>query len=154
MTEVSFVEECAAPVEVAFAYLADYRNVLDYWHGMTSFEPVGNLDRGFGSTFRSETKIGPSTLKSTIRTVEWEENVRLAYRAVTGMDSATSFDLTPIDENRSRVAFRVEFQLPGGIAGKAMERTLMPFVNTAARKTAENLVRGIAARHAAGSAHD
>lgn len=154
MTEVSFVEVCAAPVEVAFAYLADYRNVLDYWHGMTSFEPVGDLDRGLGSTFRSENKIGLTTLRSTIRTVEWEENVRLAYRSVTGMDSATSFDLTPIDENRSQVAFRVEFQLPGGIAGKAMERTLMPFVNTAARKTAENLVAGIAARHATGSARD
>ncbi|EWM18740.1 SRPBCC family protein [Kutzneria sp. 744] len=148
MTEVRFVQECAAPVEAAFAYLADYRNVLDYWHGMTTFEPVGDLDRGLGATFRSETKVGPSTLKSTIRTVEWEENVRLAYRSVAGMDSATSFELTPIDGNRSQVAFRIEFQLPGGIAGKAMERTLMPFVSTAARKTAENLVRGIAARHA------
>ncbi|MGW4059303.1 SRPBCC family protein [Amycolatopsis sp. NPDC004747] len=148
MTEVSFTEECAAPVDVAFAYLADYRNVLGYWHGMTSFEPVGSLDRGLGSVFASAMKIGPSTLKSTIKTVEWEENARLAYRSVSGMDSATTFDLTPIDEHRSRVAFRVEFQLPGGIAGKAMERTLLPLIGAAARKTAENLVRGIAAHHA------
>ena len=149
MTEVNLVAECDAPVDVAFAYLADYRNVLDYWHGMTAFEPVGDLVHGMGSMFRSEVKIGPTVLKSTVRTVVWEENARLCYQSVAGMDSATSFTLTPLGEHRTRIAFHVDFRLPGGIAGKAMEKSILPLVNTAGRKTVENLANCIATQYAA-----
>lgn len=151
MTEVHFVETCDAPVEVAFEYLDNYRNVLDYWHGMVSYTPVGALDHGLGSAYEAVSKIGPSTLKSTLKTVQWEKDVRVAYQSISGMKTSTTFDFSSIDASRSRVELRIEFHLPGGIAGKAMEKTLEPFVNAAAKKTAQNMSKRIAEYYAAQS---
>ncbi|GAA0444816.1 SRPBCC family protein [Streptomyces stramineus] len=145
MTEVRFVATCHAPLDVTFAYLDDYRNVTEYWHGMTSYQPVGALDHGLGSIYEAISKVGPSTLKSTIKSVEWEKNVRIAYTSVSGMATSTTFDFAAVDASHSTVEFRIEFRLPGGIAGKAIEKTLEPFVATAARNTAANISERVAA---------
>lgn len=150
MAEVSFTAACDAPVAVAFEYLDDYRNVLEYWHGMTSYRPVGQPDHGLGSVFEAVSKIGPSTVKSTIKTVEWEQNERVVYRSVSGMESATFFRFAAVDENHCTVEFRITFRLPGGVAGRALEKTLEPFVSTAARNTAENISKKVGEYHAAG----
>ncbi|MDQ3403486.1 MAG: SRPBCC family protein [Actinomycetota bacterium] len=152
MPEVHYVEICDAPLAVAFDYLDDYRNVTDYWHGMTSYTPVGTLDHGLGSVFAAVSKIGPATLKSTIEAVHWERDVRIAYKSISGMDSATTFDFSAIDATRCRVEFRVEFHLPGGIAGKALAKTVEPYVSATARTTAQNMAREIAAHYATISA--
>ncbi|MEU9204128.1 SRPBCC family protein [Streptomyces sp. NPDC048332] len=144
MTEVRFVAACDAPVDIAFEYLDDYRNVTQYWHGMSSYRPVGTPDQGLGSVFEAVSKVGPSTLKSTIRTVEWEQNARVFYRSVSGMDSATRFEFTAIDETHCTVEFSIEFKLAGGIAGRALEKTLEPFVSTTAKNTAANISKKVA----------
>jgi carbon monoxide dehydrogenase subunit G len=154
MTEVHFVATCDAPLEVTFEYLDDYRNVTDYWHGMSSYTPVGDLARGLGSVYEAVSKVGPSTLKSTIKTVHWEKNVRVAYKSISGMDSSTTFDFAAVDASHSTVDFRIEFHLPGGIAGRALEKTLEPFVSAAAKNTAQNISRKVAAYYAAQLAHE
>ncbi|WNV85248.1 SRPBCC family protein [Umezawaea sp. Da 62-37] len=148
MTEVHFVEKCDAPLEVAFEYLDDYRNVVEYWHGMTSYTPVGDLDHGLGSVYAAVSKIGPSTVKSTLKTIQWEKNALVAYKSTSGMDTSTTFTFSAVDASHSTVELRVEFHLPGGIAGKALEKTLEPFVNASAKKTAQNISTRIAAYYA------
>lgn len=152
MPVISHSEICAAPLEVTFAYLDDYRNVLDYWHGMTSYQPVGEPHQGIGSVFEAVSKVGPSTVKSTVKTVHWEKDTRVSYKSIAGMDTATTFTFAAVDATHSRVEFSIEFHLPGGIAGRAMEKTLEPFVQTAAKKTAENIARVVSAHYAAASA--
>ncbi|MFI6644541.1 SRPBCC family protein [Streptomyces sp. NPDC050504] len=144
MTEVRFTATCDAPLDITFEYLDDYRNVTEYWHGMESYRPAGALDHGPGSMYEAVSKIGPSTLKSTIETVEWEKNTRIAYKSVAGMDSSTTFDFAAVDAAHSTVEFRIEFRLPGGIAGRAIEKSLEPFVATAARNTAANISKRVA----------
>jgi len=148
MTDIRFIATCDAPLDVAFEYIDDHRNVLEYWHGMTKYQPVGEPDHGLDSVFEAVSKIGPSTLKSKIRTVEWKRNVLVAYRSVSGMESATTFDFAAVDEDHSIVELSVSFKLPGGIAGKALEKTLEPFVSTAAKNTAENISKKVAEYYA------
>lgn len=152
MTEVRYVATCDAPLDVTFEYLDDYRNVTDYWHGMTSYQPVGALDHGLDSVFEAVSKTGPTTLKSTIKTVRWERNSHVAYESVSGMRTSTSFEFAAVSESRCTVEFRIEFHLPGGIAGRALEKTLEPVVSTAARNTAENISKKVAEYYAARSA--
>jgi len=149
MSEVHFETTCDAPVDVAFEYLDDYRHVLDYWHGMVSYTPIGDLNQGLGSTFEAVNKVGPSTLTTTLRTTVWEKNSRVVYESVSGMDTITVFEFSALGENRCRIDLRVRFRLPGGVAGRAMEKALAPFVGSATRNTADNLVREIAAYHRA-----
>lgn len=149
MTEVRFVASCKAPVDVAFRYLDDYRNVTDYWHGMKSYQPIGEPGHGIGAVFDSVIKVGPTTLKSTIKTVEWERDDRVVYQSVSGVHSVTRFEFAAVDATHSEVTFSIEFRLPGGITSKALEKTLEPFIASAARNTADNIARRVAAHHAA-----
>ena len=43
--------DCEAPLDVVFAYVADYRNVPDWLFGVQTFEPVGDIDHGLGAVF-------------------------------------------------------------------------------------------------------
>jgi hypothetical protein len=54
-----------APLEVAFAYTADYRNVPDWLYGISKFEPVGENDYGLGAVFDGSMNLG-ATLNSRI----------------------------------------------------------------------------------------
>ncbi|WP_367140577.1 MULTISPECIES: SRPBCC family protein [Streptomyces] len=148
MSEVCFTAPCDAPLDVTFAYLDDYRNVLEYWHGMTSYRPVGEPDHGLGAVFESTIRLGPSTQKSTIENVHWERNARVSYKSVAGMRSTTSFVFRELPGDRSEVEVRIGFTLPGGIAGRALEKTLEPFISAAARNTAANISRVVSAHYA------
>ncbi|MFJ3904677.1 SRPBCC family protein [Streptomyces sp. NPDC090025] len=148
MSEVRFTAVCDAPLAFTFAYLDDYRNVLEYWHGMTLYRPVGERDQGLGARFESAIKIGASTQKSTIENVRWEENARLSYASVSGMKSTTDFLFRELPGNRSEVEVRIGFTLFGGIAGRALEKTLEPFVSASAKATAENISRFVSAHYA------
>lgn len=148
MAEVSFVATCDAPVDVAFEYIDDYRNVTEYWHGMESYQPVGDLDHGLGAVFEAASKVGPSTLRSTVKAVEWEKSALLVYKSVAGMDSSTSFVFSAVDESHCTVEFRIGFTLPGGIVGRTMEKTLEPFINAVVKNTAENISSKVNAYYA------
>ncbi|MFI9626385.1 SRPBCC family protein [Streptomyces sp. NPDC052042] len=148
MSEVCFTATCDAPLDFAFSYLDDYRNVLEYWHGMTSYRPVGELDHGLGAVFESTIRLGPSSQRSTIKNVHWEENVRVSYESISGMRSTTSFLFREVSGNRSEVEIRIGFSLPGGMAGRALEKTLEPFISAAARNTAANISEKVSARYA------
>lgn len=142
MAEVSFSTECDAPTDVTFGYVADHRNVTEYWHGMTSYEPVGDRDAGLGAVFDAVSKLGPSNLRSRIEIVEFEPGSRLVFRSVSGTKSTTEYDFVSVGDGRCRLDFRIEFDLPGGIAGRAIEKSLAPFVSMAAKKTAESIATG------------
>lgn len=147
MTEVGFSQECDAPADVTFGYVADHRNVCEYWHGMTSYEPVGDRDSGIGAVFDAVSKLGPSSMRSRIEIVEFEPGSRLVFRSVSGTRTTTEYDFVPVGDGRCRLDFRIEFDLPGGIAGKAIERSIAPFVSTAAKKTAEGIADGARRAH-------
>ncbi|MQY26402.1 SRPBCC family protein [Nocardia aurantia] len=144
MSEVSFVVSCDAPLEVAFAYVSDYRHVPDYFAGITSYVPSGAQTTGVGASFDAEMSIGPTSMSSVVAAEEWEDNRRLVFSSTGGVRNITTYDFTAVDETHSRIDFRFEFRLPGGLAGRALAQALEPLVSPAAQRTAENLSRNIA----------
>lgn len=63
---------CQAPREVAFGYVADYRNVPQWLFGIHDFTPVDGLDYGLGATFDASVHLGLH-LHSRIRVDDWVE---------------------------------------------------------------------------------
>ncbi|MBC3840429.1 SRPBCC family protein [Streptacidiphilus sp. 4-A2] len=114
---------------------------------MESYQPVGESDHGLGAVFQAASRVGPSTLRSTVKAVQWEQNALLAYKSISGMESATSFVFTALGGSRCTVEFRIAFSLPGGIVGRTMEKTLEPFVQAVARNTAQNISTQVNAYH-------
>ncbi|EME15499.1 SRPBCC family protein [Rhodococcus triatomae] len=141
MLEIVFVAPCAAPVQVAWEYFSDYRNAVKYMHGMVSYTPTGSLEKGLGASFDGAMKIGPSTMNSTVETVTWEENSLAVYKSIQGVDLTTTYRFSKVDDEHSEVQVEMLFELPGGVAGRAMEKAIEPIVRANANNTRDNMTR-------------
>ena len=127
-----------APLEVAFAYTADYRNVPDWLYGISKFEPVGDLDYGLGAVFDGSMNLG-ATLHSRIEVNEFEENRLIGFDSIKGFKNSSRWTFSALDAGRSRVVADVSYELPGGIAGKALGKVIEPFVKIAVRHSSAAL---------------
>ncbi|MGW4331144.1 SRPBCC family protein [Nocardia sp. NPDC004573] len=148
MTEVKIVEDCKASAESAFAYVNDYRNLSRFLHGIQSFTPVGEQTEGVGATFDGHMKLGPASLKSRIRVIRWEENFAIGVESIKGFDVESTFLFHAKGDDLCTVDAIVDFRVPGGLAGRALGKTIEPFVKIAVQHTTHNLVTQIAAFHA------
>ncbi|PXX63002.1 ribosome-associated toxin RatA of RatAB toxin-antitoxin module [Nocardia tenerifensis] len=148
MTEVKIVEDCAASAESAFAYVNDYQNLPRFLYGIQSFTPVGAQTAGLGAAFDGHIKLGPASLKSRVEVVGWEENARIAVKSIKGIEIESTFLFHPKGDARCTVDAIVEFHVGGGLAGRALGKTIEPFVKIAVQHTTHNLITQIAAFHA------
>jgi uncharacterized membrane protein len=143
-TDIVRIETAEAPIDVAFDYLADYREVPKWMFGVEKFQVVGEQDYGPGSEFEATLNLGLK-LHTRIRATEWEQN------RVIGMDSVKGFKVRSrwyFDEDgpaRTKVTAKVTYELPFGPAGRAMGKVVGPAVQRAVGHSAETLIRNIEA---------
>ncbi|WP_174188239.1 SRPBCC family protein [Nocardia barduliensis] len=149
MTVVKIVEDCVASAESAFAYVNDYRNLPRFLHGIESFTPVGEQTEGLGATFDGRMKLGPASLKSRIEVVRWEKDHAIGVKSIKGFEIESTFLFQAKGERLCTVDAIVDYRVPGGLAGRALGKTIEPFVKIAVQHTTHNLVTQIAAFHAA-----
>jgi uncharacterized membrane protein len=149
-TDIVRTETADAPVDIAFDYLDDYREVPKWMFGVEDFQVVSETDRGPGSEFEATLNLGIK-LHTRIRCTEWEKN------RVIGMDSVKGFKVRSrwyFDEDgpgRTKVTANVTYELPFGPAGRAMAKIVGPAVQRAVGSSAETLIRNIEALAAKGS---
>jgi uncharacterized membrane protein len=134
-----------APLEVAFAYTADYRNVPDWLYGISKFDPVGDKDYGLGAVFDGSMNLG-ATLHSRIEVNDFEENRLIAFDSIKGFTNSARWTFSAVDANSSTVVADVTYQLPGGIAGKALGKVIEPFVKIAVRHSSAALQKHVEAQ--------
>lgn len=147
MTEVKIVEDCSASAESAFAYVNDYRNLSRFLHGIQSFTPVGEQTEGVGATFDGHMKLGPASLKSRIQVIRWEKDFAIGVESIKGFHVESTFLFHDKGESLCTVDAIVDYRVPGGLAGRALGKTIEPFVKIAVQHTTHNLVTQIAAFH-------
>lgn len=149
MTEVKIIEDCAASAATAFAYVNDYRNLPRFLHGIESFIPVGEQIEGVGASFDGVIKLGPATLRSRVEVVRWEQDFAIAVKSIKGFEIESTFLFHARDAELCTIDAIVEYRVPGGLAGKALGKTIEPFVKIAVKHTTDNLISQIAAFHRA-----
>lgn len=133
-----------APVEAAFAYTADYRNVPDWLYGIQKFTPVGDKDYGLGSVFDGAMSLGV-TLKSQVEIDQFEEDKLIGMNSIKGFRNWSRWSFEAIDATTSRISVDFFYELPGGIVGKGMGKTIEPFVKIAVKHTSAELKKHIEA---------
>jgi uncharacterized membrane protein len=136
-----------APLEVAFAYTADYRNVPDWLYGISKFEPVGDKDYGLGAVFDGSMNLG-ATLHSRIEVNEFEENRLIGFDSIKGFKNSSRWTFSALDAKHSTVVADVSYELPGGIAGKALGKVIEPFVKIAVKHSSAALQEAVEAQAA------
>ncbi|MBH0778933.1 SRPBCC family protein [Nocardia bovistercoris] len=153
MTEVRIVTDCAASAESAFRYVNDYRNLSRFLYGIQSFTPVGAQTEGVGATFDGHMKLGPASLRSRVEVNRWEPDAAIGITSIKGFDVASTFLFHPKGAERCTIDAIVDYRVPGGLAGRALGKTIEPFVKIAVKHTTDNLITQITEFHA-GSAPD
>lgn len=144
MAESRFVVECDAPIEVVFDYLGDHRNAVEYLYGLVDYVPTGEHQYGVGAEFEGTLRLGPMTMKARMRNSEWREPDLLETKAIDGVRSTFRWQLVPLGPDRTRVDALIAFDLPGGAAGRMVEKGLRPFMAAAADHTTTKMAEGAA----------
>ncbi|RVW07339.1 SRPBCC family protein [Prescottella agglutinans] len=139
MIHVRHKAVAVVPVDLAFAHIDDYRNVPDWMFGISRFDPIGDLDQGLGARYDAAMQIGPKALRSTVEITEWEQDRLITLTSVAGFGNRSSWMFAPVDDDRTELSVDFGYELPGGLAGRALGKLIEPFVVTAIRQTEASL---------------
>jgi uncharacterized membrane protein len=133
-----------AAVEQVFAYVADYRNAGHWLSGVKSFTPVGDLDYGLHSVFDAALSVGVTTLHSTVKVIDFIEGQAMELDSIKGFKNQSRWSFTADGADRTRIVAEVTYELPGGIAGRAMGRAIEPLIGLVIKHSADNLAKHFA----------
>ncbi|KAA0019447.1 SRPBCC family protein [Antrihabitans cavernicola] len=139
------------PVEVAFGYIDNYRNVPSWMFGISRFDPVGDRDQGLGAVFDASIKLGPKTLHIRTEVTEHVPNERIAMTSIKGLESTVLVTLMPQGSAAAELTMEIGYKLPSGFAGKALGTIIDAVVGPGMRYTEHHLVREIEAFGASGA---
>ncbi|GAB17921.1 hypothetical protein GOEFS_042_00120 [Gordonia effusa NBRC 100432] len=134
-----------APRELAFAHVNNYRSVPTWMFGVTKFTPLTEQTEGLDSTFDATMKIGPKSLHSTLRTTEWVENELIKLESIDGISAGTTWRFADAEGGRTAVDVEFAYNLPGGLAGRALAAIIEPVVGQAIRYTETTLTKQVEA---------
>ncbi|MGW0019856.1 SRPBCC family protein [Rhodococcus sp. NPDC003382] len=138
MIHVRHSAVAAVPLDIAFAYVDDHRTVPEWMFGVSRFEPVGAQVSGLGAVFDAAMQIGPKSLDTRLEVVEWERDRIIVLNSVAGFRTSSSWTFTDLGDS-SRLDVDFGYELPGGLAGRALGMLIEPVVGTAVRQTEQAL---------------
>jgi uncharacterized membrane protein len=127
MGHITCTERIAAPVEAVFAYVDDHRNTIKYMKDLTKWAPAGSKTHGKGARFQVAMKAGPMTLSSVVDITTWTENRAIGWTSLDGFRQTGKWSFEK-DGDGTEATFDMEYELPGGIAGRMLSRAAEPIV--------------------------
>lgn len=139
MVHIHHSSVCNAPVSVAFGYIDDYRTAPEWMFGLSKFEPVGEKVQGLDAVFQGSMKLGPKTLHSTVKITQWEQDKLIGIDSIKGFVNQSTWQFTSVGEEATELSVDFTYELPGGMAGKAVGRVIEPFISVAIRHTEHSL---------------
>ena len=138
MGNIRIEQTVNAPLEVAFGYVDDYRNTPGYTEGLVSWEPVGDKTHGVGAAFTAVMALGGTKQSSTLEITSWRENELIGWSPLKGFKQSGTWRFAA-NGAKTDVVFDVDYEFPGGIAGKVLAKAIEPFVRANITKTVHNL---------------
>lgn len=127
MGHITCTEKIAAPVTAVFAYVDDHRNTIKYMKDLTKWAPVGSKTHGKGAKFQVAMKAGPMTLSSVVDITTWTENQAIGWTSLEGFKQTGRWSFRK-DGDGSEATFDMDYELPGGIAGRMVSKVAEPIV--------------------------
>ncbi|HWF56788.1 MAG TPA: SRPBCC family protein [Candidatus Dormibacteraeota bacterium] len=138
MGHITCTERIGAPVEVVFAYVDDHRNTTRYMKDLTTWAPVGSKSHGKGAKFKVAMKAGPMTLSSVVDITTWTENRAIGWTSLEGFKQTGTWSFSK-DGDGSEATFDMDYELPGGIAGRMLSRAAEPIVRANIQQSVRTL---------------
>ena len=134
----------SAPRRLVWDYVTEPANALHYMSGVTRWEVDGEQRAGLGARYRVLFRVGAAEVGGLIEIVEFDAPCDLAWSSVTGIDQRGRWRLRELDDDRTRVEFRLAYGVAGaGIAGLIAERIAALTMRTHLRRTLHQLKRQV-----------
>lgn len=143
MTTIHHTATASVPLSTAFAHVADYRTVPQWFFGISRFAPQGEKDYGLGATYDSAVKIGPKEIGSVVRVTEFEEDRLITLTSIAGFKTTSRWTFRAVDDDRTELDVKFTYELPGGLAGKALGMIIEPFAVQAVKASESALRRDL-----------
>jgi uncharacterized membrane protein len=138
MAHITCSEAIAAPVAAVFAYVDDHRNTVKYMKDLTKWAPAGSKTHGKGAKFLVAMKAGPMTLESKVDITAWTENRAIGWTSFEGFKQTGKWSFEP-DGDKTLATFDMDYELPGGLAGRVLSRAAEPIVRGNIQQSVRNL---------------
>jgi uncharacterized membrane protein len=150
MVDIHHEGTCAAPRDVAFAYVDDYRNATEWMFGLADFTPDGDKDHGLGAVFNGTFQVKPVKLHSTVECTGWSQDELIAFTSIKGFKNSSTWRFVSTGPATTKIEVTFSYEVPGGLAGKALGRVLEPIVSMSVRHSDEALRKHIEQRYQSG----
>ena len=134
MGRLSVRRTIEAPVEVVFAYVDDHRNITRFMKDLTTWEPAGDVVHGKGARFKVGMKAGPLNLTSTVEITAWKQNSTIGFTARDGFRQSGTWSFVA-EGTGTATTLDLEYELPGGIAGRVAGRAAEPIMRSNLEKS-------------------
>jgi uncharacterized membrane protein len=138
MGHITSSQGISAPIDAVFAYVDDYRNTTKYMKDLTKWAPAGSVTHGKGASFQVAMKAGPLTLGSVVHITTWTENSTIGWSSTDGFKQTGQWSFKA-DGERTKATFDLDYELPGGIAGRLLSRAADPIVRGTIEQSVRNL---------------
>jgi uncharacterized membrane protein len=138
MGRITVTKTIKAPVEVVFGYVDDHHNTTRYMKDLTKWQPAGGQTHGKGSRFDVAMKAGPTHLDSSVEITSWTENQEIGWESRKGFKQTGTWRFKAV-AGATQATFDMEYEFPGGIAGKLLARAAEPIVKGNIEKSVEAL---------------
>lgn len=142
MGRITVTRRIEAPVEAVFGYVDDYRNTTKYMKDLTRWQPAGDKVHGKGARFEVAMKAGPTSLDSSVEITSWSQNRSIGWVSRTGFTQRGTWQFRAVD-GATEVTFDMEYEFPGGIAGRLLAKAAEPIVRGNLERSVEELKRQV-----------
>lgn len=143
---VTVETEFDVPAQVAFDFLSDYTHTAEWLYGLTRLEPMTEQTSGLGAKFDGTLKLGAS-LSSQLEVVEFVDGRLFTLDSFKGIKNTSRWAVTPSGEDGCTLRATWEYDLGGGMAGKALGKVVEPVVKIAAKHSTESLKKAVERFH-------
>ena len=139
MTTITKSIDIEAPTERVFEILTDAKRLPEFAPGVVSVEDIQQTEQHVGDSFRATYSVLGFHFPMTFTTSEYEYPTKLTTPFQGGMKGTWIWRLEPRG-NRTHMTIALEYQMPAGIMGKAINSMLFERMN---EKNAERLLENL-----------
>lgn len=137
-----------APVETVFEFMADLDNVPQWVAGVREARVLEGHPQSVGGRVAHVNEFMGRTFESTFEVVEWEPNVAMVFKVLSGPLRGTSREtLEPLDATSTKVEIEVvgdaagPFRFMGGVAGRAARQQLETSLDNLKKRIEQTALR-------------
>ena len=116
--------EIAAPIARVYEYVADSKNLPDFWPSMVEVRNVTRLPNG-GFAFEYVYKMAGVHFTGKSECIVVKPNERLEYKNIGGIPSTVRWIFEPKGTTHVKVFFEVDYEVPIPVLGKLAEAAII-----------------------------